>query len=266
MAFLKWVLFKFLGIKLYLRVVSNLFFLMYRLNLLKGQKAFDYHYFIKKMIRKGDVVIDLGANLGYYSRIFSTLAGDKGVVYCVEPVALFVSVLKKNCRGRKNLIVLPYAVGLNDDEEIKMGVPVTHKYLSHGRTHVLSENEECLMSFNAIVKTPDSLFPDLKKLDYLKCDIEGYENIAIPLFQNILRKFKPVIQIEIARQNREQLVSFLSGMNYVAGEVRGEKICLLSNSTVEPRGDFIFIPKDKLLKYGDLIDNMDASAIPDVTV
>jgi len=259
MAFVKWVLYKLLGVKLYLRVVSNLFFLMYRLGLLKGQTAFDYHYFVKKIIKEGDVVIDLGANLGYYSRIFSDLVGDEGTVYCIEPVALFRTILKKNCKYRENLVILPYAIGVNDDVEIKMGVPVTHGYFSHGRTHVLSGNEKCLMTFNAVVKTPDSLFPGLKKLDYLKCDIEGSESVAIPLFQNILRKFNPVLQIEIAGKNREQLVSFLSGMNYIVGKIRGKKISLFSDSILEPCGDFIFIPKNKLHKYKDLIDNI---AIP----
>ena len=253
MTYFKWILFKLLGTNLYLRVVSALFFLMYRLNLLKGQTAFDYHYFVKKIIKEGDVVIDLGANLGYYSRIFSKLVGISGTVYCVEPVELYRSILKKNCKHCGNLVILPYAVGANDNEEIKMGIPVTHGYFSHGRTCVLKENKKCLMTFNATVKTPDSLFPNLKRLDYLKCDIEGYESIAIPLFQNILRNFNPVLQIEIAKQNRKQLVRFLAGMNYIAGEVRGKRIYLLSNPALDATGDFIFIPKDKLKKSDDLL-------------
>lgn len=253
MNLLKRLLFKIFGVKAYLSIISTLFFISYKLNLLKGKNEFYCHYFVKKLINEDDVVIDLGANLGYYSVIFSKLVGKNGNVHSIEPVQLFRSVLERNIKGKKNINIIPFAIGENENEKIKMGVPVSSSYFSHGRTHVLSDNEDCTMVFNATIKKPDSIFKDLSKLDYIKCDIEGYEIIAIPLFENLLTKFKPILQIEIGKENQDQLVAYLRGLNYNVFEVIGEKIHQLNGSTHNAFGDFIFIPSEKIENYDMLI-------------
>jgi FkbM family methyltransferase len=255
MNFIKRIIFKLLGVKTYLKVISYLFFIAYYSRLLKGKKLFDCHYFAIKLIKKGDIVIDLGANLGYYSLIFSKLTGVNGKVYSIEPVELFRSVLSKNIRNRSNVEIIPYAIGNNDNERIKMGVPITSAYFSHGRTHVLSSEEECSMIFEAEVMRPDSIFKNLERLDYLKCDIEGYENIAIPLFKELLIKFKPILQIEIAEENRVKLFSFLSELDYSVFEVKGEKLIRVYKEDSKTNGDLIFIDNQKIDQFIGLIDN-----------
>jgi len=39
----------------------------------------------KKIVREGDTVVDLGANMGYYSLLASRLVGEKGWVFAFEP-------------------------------------------------------------------------------------------------------------------------------------------------------------------------------------
>jgi FkbM family methyltransferase len=255
MNFLKRIIFKIVGVKTYLIVISRLFFMAYYSGFLKGKKLFDCHYFVKKLIKKGDSVIDLGANLGYYTLIFSKLTGKSGKVYSIEPVELFRSVLTRNTRNQLNIEIFPYAIGNNDNERIKMGVPVTSTYFSHGRTHVLSSEEECSMVFEATVMRPETIFTNLKRLDYLKCDIEGYENIAIPLFQELLIKFKPILQIEIADENRIELISFLKGLDYSVFEVKGDKLIGVFNPEAKTYGDLIFIDSIKTSQFTGLIGN-----------
>ena len=66
------IIFRYLSIENYLRLLQRLFFVMYRWGLLKNKKEYEYHYYIKNLINEGDVVIDIGANLGYYSILMSS--------------------------------------------------------------------------------------------------------------------------------------------------------------------------------------------------
>jgi FkbM family methyltransferase len=244
-----------LGAKTYLMVISRLFFIAYYRGFLKGKKEFDCHYIVRKFIKEGDFVIDLGANVGYYSRIFSKLTGKKGKVFSIEPVELFRIILAKNICDCPNVEIIPYAIGTTDNEKVKMGVPATSAYFSHGRTHVLTTEEKCSMVFDATIIRPDTIFKNLIKLDYLKCDIEEYENIAIPLFKELLIKFKPILQIEIGEENRNQLFPFLNELGYSVFEVKGDKLISVSESGEKTYGDLIFINNQKINQYSGLIGN-----------
>jgi FkbM family methyltransferase len=222
--------------------------------MLKRKSEFDCHYFVKKLVKKGDIVIDLGANLGYYSVIFSKLAGPRGKVYSVEPVSLFRKILKKNTHRCSNIEIVPYAIGPSDNEPVKMGVPYSKTHFSHGRTHVLNENEEeSTMTFEATMMTPDTLFQNIGKTDYIKCDIEGYESVAMPLFQTIIEKHKPLVQIEVAPENIEQIAGFFENLNYQRFTVKGENLYHVNFTTKEFSGDWILIPAEKKQAFSNLI-------------
>ena len=47
-----------------------------------------YFIIIKHLINPGDCVIDIGANYGIYTKFFSELVGNNGVVYGIEPISL----------------------------------------------------------------------------------------------------------------------------------------------------------------------------------
>jgi FkbM family methyltransferase len=51
---------------------------------------------INRFIKQGDVVIDVGANIGYYTVLFSKLVGDDGKVIAFEPTTHFGEVLRRN--------------------------------------------------------------------------------------------------------------------------------------------------------------------------
>ena len=91
--FLKLVLFKSLSFENYIYTLSKFYFFSYDLGLLKKKPLYKYHYFLKSIIQKNDVVIDIGANLGYFSLYFSKWTGPEGVVYAVEAVETVRKVL-----------------------------------------------------------------------------------------------------------------------------------------------------------------------------
>jgi len=63
---------------------------------LTGEFEPDTSVVVRKLLRKGDVVVDVGANIGYYSLLFSRCVGTDGHVYSFEPVPQLASALRKN--------------------------------------------------------------------------------------------------------------------------------------------------------------------------
>jgi FkbM family methyltransferase len=246
--FIKQLLYKLLGVTNYLIVVSRLFFISYALGLLKKDKTFDCHYFIKSLIRKGDHVIDIGANLGYYSRLFAKLVGPKGKVYSVEPVTLFRKILKINTRGFKNTTIIPYALGEEDNKSIVMGIPKSNKYLRHGLTRVLdtNENEPFEFTFDEKMFTPVTLFGNLERCDYIKCDVEGYEIHIIPQLEFLLNSFHPIIQIEIEPINRKSITDFLLALTYSAFYLKDKLLFPIGDQMQVIEGDIFFVPRNKM--------------------
>lgn len=242
------MLYKLLGVKNYLIVVSRLFFISYGAGLLKKNKTFDCHYFIKKLIREGDHVIDIGANLGYYSRLFAKLVGPKGKVYSVEPVTLFRSILKINTSRFKNTTIIPYALGTEDNKSVVMGIPKSNKYLRHGLTRVLNtnENEPFEFTFEEKMFSPATLFGKLERCDYIKCDVEGYEIHIIPQLEFLLKPFHPIIQIEIEPANRKSINDFLSSLSYSAFHLKDELLFAVGEDFEAIESDLFFVPTNKM--------------------
>src|SRR3954452_15432776 len=95
-------LYKTLGLKRYLQLLQTLFLFGYRTGLLRWNKKYRWHYFVKKIIRPTDTVIDIGANLGYFSFIFSQIISNEGNLFCVEPVKPYRELLEKILPKKKN--------------------------------------------------------------------------------------------------------------------------------------------------------------------
>jgi FkbM family methyltransferase len=67
---------------------------------------------IRGVLQPGDVFVDVGANVGYYSIVASSLVGHEGAVVAVEPMPSTCRVLKMNCdlNHSTNVRLVPNAV------------------------------------------------------------------------------------------------------------------------------------------------------------
>ena len=64
--------------------------------ILFGTREMDHIYVLNKELSPGNVVIDLGANVGYYALMEANLVGNGGYVYAIEPSPSNVDMLRKN--------------------------------------------------------------------------------------------------------------------------------------------------------------------------
>lgn len=182
-------------------------------------------FFLKKIIKHGFVCIDIGANVGYYSYFLSKLAGKNGELYAVEPIPTFGEIWKKNVpqNNCKKTKLLPYALG-SENSTVKMGTPIVRGVVHHGMTHIVSNNENNIaQTFEVPMRIPDELFSELTKVDFIKCDVEGYEQFVFANSKNTLTKHKPLVQSELSgTENRKFVISLFEELGY--------KTCLLKNS------------------------------------
>ncbi|MDF1698828.1 MAG: FkbM family methyltransferase, partial [Saprospiraceae bacterium] len=209
------VLYNTLPLNAYLSVLSKLYFISFNLGLLKNNKVYQYPYFLHHVIRKGDICLDIGANLGYMSTLFSKLVGPKGKVYSVEPVEPILKVLRKNTKGMSNIEILPYALG-EENKTIHLGNNTIQKkgYMATGSISVIEKDTDIDFSCEAEMKKGSELFADLERIDFIKCDIEGYESIVLPEMKSVISKHRPVVLIESRVEIRKLLLEFFNGLKF----------------------------------------------------
>ena len=222
------ILYRLLPLESYLRAVSGLFFLFRRLGLGRYAAATEYVYHLPHLVRAGDVCLDLGANLGYYTRPLAQLAGPGGKVYAVEPVAPVRRVLMRNIRRCRNVEIVPYALGAAN-RAVRMGNDSarTTGYMGTGQNFVNDTAEPSDMSFAAEMRRGSELFADLGRLDFVKCDIEGYEVVVLGDLRPLLERFRPQVLVETGGDNRRKIIDLFTAMNYAAFTLdRGREVPL----------------------------------------
>ena len=233
------ILYRLLSLENYLRVVSRLYFLYRSLGLGRRGRALEYVYHLPQLVREGDTAIDIGANLGYYARPISSIVGSRGHLYAVEPVPVIFGVLERNMRGCDNATLYNYALG-EEERTIEMANDsvAAAGYFGTGRNFV-SEGElsKDAVRFTAQMKRGSQLFGSLERIDFIKCDIEGYERVVIPELKPLLERHHPTLLIETDGDTRRDIVALMESMGYRAYMLReGVEVPL----EVESDKDIIF--------------------------
>jgi len=151
-------------------------------------------YLTKLMLSKiktGDVILDIGANIGYYAVLFADKVGKKGKVIAIEPDPINFEILQKNIKNNKlfNVVAVQAAVG---NENKKMEIYESkenygdHRMWGNGPTKPV------------FCRRLDDLLKELeyKKIDFIKMDVQGFETEVIEGGKNMIEKNKPIIFFE----------------------------------------------------------------------
>ena len=125
-------------------------------------------------IKKNDVVWDVGANVGHYTKLFAELAGPQGKVFAFEPSAQNYDKLALNVDAFENVVLLPYGLG-NKQEKVsfKQGdddLGATSQVVSD--TASISGN-----FFEVDIRIGDILVQSgvAAQPNFVKIDVEGFE-------------------------------------------------------------------------------------------
>lgn len=146
---------------------------------------------IRNQLKKGDVFLDLGANIGYFTMLAAKLVGQSGKVIAVEPnpqnlQLIYASLLENQIT---NVAIYPYAVsdcaGILRFTTVGSNGGVITKY---------SKDQKHFMLVPAL--TIDEMLKDIPQIDLIKIDIEAHEPAAIRGMEKVLRRLKPMIITE----------------------------------------------------------------------
>ena len=243
-SFVKRILFKLLTQPAYLKAMHRGFYFLYDLGLLKSDKRFKYHYMVKQLIKKDFTVIDIGANLGYFAKIFARLT-SQGKVICIEPILPFYQILQKFLSSYPQVVIHNIALG-EQEGIVEMVLPESNGMIRTGLPHIVDKTEDIggQKTTQVEVKKGSELFGSLSKIDYIKCDIEGYEWIVFNELQPIISKFRPIIQIEISETNIDNFVHYFDQLEYCQYGIYDFKI-IREKGQQKEIGDFLFIPTEQ---------------------
>lgn len=135
-----------------------------------GETQWLYEY-----LNPGDIMVDAGANCGYYSFIASGIVGNTGEVYAFEPDPKPREVLIKNISRNwiKNIIVSSLALG--DKEECQDLFILPEREHLNNSTFILGHHP-IGGTQKARITTLDRIFyPGIRQIDFIKIDVEGME-------------------------------------------------------------------------------------------
>jgi FkbM family methyltransferase len=157
---------------------------------------------LKTELEQGWTVLDIGANIGYYSLLEASLVGDKGKIYALEPEPRNLKLLAKNIElNNYSNIVETYPLAVSD----KSGL--SKLYLSEfSNLHTMIKSNEDTISEHKSeelrfieVKTVkvDDFLKDKGSINFIRMDIEGYECEAIDGIVKTLDDAPPPIKLLI---------------------------------------------------------------------
>ena len=127
----------------------------------------------QKRLREGMVIVDAGANIGYYALMEAKAVGEKGKVYAIEPIPQNIELLKKNieANGYGNMEVFQLAVG---DKNGRQDIFVSRQsnLSTFCKNPGLDQSGETL---SVEVASLDSFLEGKRLPDIVRMDVEGYE-------------------------------------------------------------------------------------------
>jgi FkbM family methyltransferase len=155
---------------------------------LLGRFAKDYESSFSRQLtqacRPGDIVWDVGANVGYYSRNFSQCVGVSGKVFAFEPDTVNLPELRSACSGRGNIEIREF--GLSDKTERRnfLGDDSDHtisRVLLPGEPIPEAATEVELQTGDAVIQSGNAELPNV-----IKIDVEGHELSVLKGLQGTL--------------------------------------------------------------------------------
>ena len=166
-----------------------------------------------EVIDPGDVVVEVGANIGSHTVFLGKAVGEQGRVLAFEPQRHVFQVLNTNIALNEQWHVETYHCGLGS----KPGKMAVRNYRfdekrNMGGLSLLPSSTE-LLHEKVDIRTLDSF--SLQKLALLKVDVEGMEREVLEGAKDTILRCRPVLYVENDREEKSAaLIEAIFALNY----------------------------------------------------
>ncbi len=211
---------------------------------------------LRTLIKQDDIVLDIGANIGYFTSVMDECVGSGGKVYAFEPVPDTFAQLKSTIAYNNNGNSYPFQIALG---EIADNKKITYNPELSGNASLHREPTANTREVSVSIETIDSLFENglLGKCQLIKIDVEGHEMSVFRGGSKYLKQCRPIVIYEF---NRDTAAAAGYTLNEIQAEIDSwggdyqhfliwERGCLMEvdmKSINVPDGcyaDFVAIPR-----------------------
>jgi len=218
----------------------------------KLEIKYDFGNILSKLIRKGDVVFDIGANIGQSACRYSKLVGSTGKVFSFEPVKANFQLLNKmkSILRLKNVTTFNVAIGdisgtesiyipIMKKSNIEVGTRASLRYAENEFKNAVCRRE------NVKSKTIDELISELNldRLDVIKSDTEGNELNVLKGGAKAISKYRPILILEINHDNIG--LEMWYNLGFLPYYVENEKLICAKNAK-RSYGDVVLLHEEKM--------------------
>ena len=157
---------------------------------------------LEQFLPESGVLIDVGANVGAFSLKAAKSVGPKGLVVSVEPFPRMADRLQRNCME-------------NELDNVRIRVCCASDTVGFAQFWLIRDTPNAFSliehpgarSFNTLTVTIDWLAENekLERLDYLKIDAEGAEDMILNGARSTIERHRPLIQVEINKKKPEAI-------------------------------------------------------------
>jgi FkbM family methyltransferase len=179
-----------------------------------------YEPHVKEVFKpeKGETVIDIGSNIGFYTLRASRYVGATGKVISIEPNPETFGVLKSNIMENNcnNVVALCCAAGAEDGYAnlyVPSNYPAGSRIVQKGSNSGITREKVRIITIDSLVRKLG-----LKRIDWMKIDVEGSDTEVIIGCKDIIERCKPRIIIETGNARTIQL---LAESGYCVKPLRG---------------------------------------------
>ena len=184
---------------------------------------------MKRLLHRGDVFFDIGANIGYLSAIAAGLVGPPGQVHCFEPVPDYFARVQRLAELNPGYTIRPNACGAGEMAG-SCKIYVTREPGQNTMVHDYKSGPEIVSTLDVPVVRLDSYIEEngIESVKLIKIDAEGFELPILKGLENFFRKSRcrPEVICEIAPRayplmgrSITELADYMAEYGYIARDL-----------------------------------------------